>query len=146
MITCKNCYFFDCCSSLNPEFKKYPKDFVDSDLCAKQCKTFKDIRLIIELPCRVGDTVFCDLDYLVHPNYNADKNYPLDEAIVTEISKGINDEEPLFTVMSYELAEYKKFWLSEFGKYVFTKEQHRKQNPTKLSVRRMKKEIKESKL
>lgn len=96
MKTCKDCYFFECCSTLNPEFKKYPRDYIETDLCAKQCTKFKDKRLIIEVPCTVGDIVYCDLD------------------------------KTIFT----------KFWQSEFGKYVFTKEQYQKLKPTKLSVRK----------
>lgn len=51
MKTCKDCYFFECCSTLNPEFKKYSRDYIETDLCAKQCTKFKDKSLIIELPC-----------------------------------------------------------------------------------------------
>lgn len=40
-ITCKDCLYVEACSALNSEMQEHPKDFLDSDLCAKQCKTFK---------------------------------------------------------------------------------------------------------
>jgi len=141
MKTCKDCYLFECCSTLNPEFKKYPRDYIETDLCAKQCTKFKDKRLIIEVPCTVGDIVYCDLDKTINPatkrKYgNAAENYPLEECVVMEIFMNKSDKEPLFTVVNYDIAEFTKFWQSEFGKYVFTKEQYQKLKPTKLSVRK----------
>ena len=50
MATCKDCLYYEPCSTLNAEFKKHPKDFIDSDLCAKQCTTFKDRSRFVELP------------------------------------------------------------------------------------------------
>ena len=57
-MTCKDCLYYEPCSTLNAEFKKHPKDFIDSDLCAKQCTTFKDRSRFVELPCKLGDTVY----------------------------------------------------------------------------------------
>ena len=62
MKTCKDCYFFECCSTLNPEFKKYPRDYIETDLCAKQCTKFKDKSLIIELPRNDRKFAYCDFD------------------------------------------------------------------------------------
>ena len=42
MTTCKDCIYFEACYQLNSELKKYPKDYLESDICAKQCTTFKD--------------------------------------------------------------------------------------------------------
>lgn len=56
--TCKDCLYYECCSSLNKEFKKYPKDYIGSDLVARNCSTFKDKSRFVELPCKVGDTVY----------------------------------------------------------------------------------------
>jgi hypothetical protein len=58
MATCKDCLYYEPCSVLNAEFKKHPKDFIETDLCAKQCTTFKDRSRLVELPCKVGDTVY----------------------------------------------------------------------------------------
>jgi len=62
MKTCKDCYFFECCSTLNPKFKKYPRDYIETDLCAKQCTKFKDKSLIIELPRNDRKFAYCDFD------------------------------------------------------------------------------------
>ena len=40
-ITCKDCIYVEACFALNSEMQKHRRDFLDSDLCAKQCKTFK---------------------------------------------------------------------------------------------------------
>lgn len=39
--TCRDCVYVEACYSFNPEIKMHQKDFLDADLCAKQCKTFK---------------------------------------------------------------------------------------------------------
>ena len=49
-MTCKDCLYYEPCSALNAEFKKHPDDFVETDLCAKQCTTFKDRSRFVELP------------------------------------------------------------------------------------------------
>lgn len=49
MATCKDCLYCKPCSVLNAEFKKHPKDFIETDLCAKQCTTFKDRSRFVEL-------------------------------------------------------------------------------------------------
>ena len=41
MPTCRDCIYVEACYALNKEIKKHPKDFLETDLCAKQCKTFK---------------------------------------------------------------------------------------------------------
>ena len=64
-MTCKDCLYYEPCSTLNAEFKKHPKDFIDSDLCAKQCTTFKDRSRFVELPCKFGDTLFVPTRNLV---------------------------------------------------------------------------------
>ena len=64
-MTCKDCLYYEPCSTLNAEFKKLPKDFIDSDLCAKQCTTFKDRSRFVELPCKLGDTLFVPTRNLV---------------------------------------------------------------------------------
>lgn len=58
MASCKDCLYYEPCSALNAEFKKHPKDFIETDLCAKQCTTFKDRSQFVELPCKVGDLIY----------------------------------------------------------------------------------------
>ena len=64
-MTCKECYHYDACGGYSPT--DLDKDVWD--LCAKgksdeipdiedRCSEFKDKSLIIELPCKVGDTVY----------------------------------------------------------------------------------------
>ena len=57
-MTCEDCLYYEPCSVMNAEFKKYPKDFVETDLCAKQCTTFKGRARFVELPCKLGDFVY----------------------------------------------------------------------------------------
>lgn len=60
MKTCKDCIHYECCSKLNSEFKKYPRDFIYSDLAVNNCNAFRDKSLVLDLPCKVGDTVYVD--------------------------------------------------------------------------------------
>lgn len=41
MTTCRDCIYVEACYALNREIAQHPKDFLETDLCAKQCKTFK---------------------------------------------------------------------------------------------------------
>lgn len=59
MNKCENCFKFGLCSNIlgviginNPKTA-----MLDAD-CAKDCSFYKDKALIVELPCKVGDTVF----------------------------------------------------------------------------------------
>lgn len=62
MASCKDCLYYEPCSVLNAEFKKHPKDFIETDLCAKQCTTFKDRSRFVELPQSVH---LCDAVHFV---------------------------------------------------------------------------------
>ena len=42
MITCKDCIYFEACQHFNHQITTHPKDYIGSDLCAKQCTTFKN--------------------------------------------------------------------------------------------------------
>lgn len=64
-MTCKECYHYDACGGYTPT----DSDKDVWDLCAKgkadeipdiedRCSEFKDKSLIVELPCKVGDTVY----------------------------------------------------------------------------------------
>lgn len=54
-MTCKDCYHFDVCVLKNEKV-----NFANNvkDLQADRFKCFKDKSKIIELPCKVGDTVY----------------------------------------------------------------------------------------
>ena len=72
--------------------------------------------ITLTLPCNVGDAVWCNID-------GHGEDY-LDECVVKEISIELGKPEPLFTVVSYEKAEYATFWQSDFGKEVFNAAQY----------------------
>lgn len=84
--------------------------------------------ITFNLPCGVGDRVFAYLVDVVAPADDeirkSKKGYTqLVECVIFEISIQKDRPEPLFTAISYENAEYATFWLSDFGKNIFTPEQ-----------------------
>lgn len=50
MNRCKNCYHYEVCNDI------YTLD--DDDDLFKDCSTFKEKSLIVELPCKIGDVLF----------------------------------------------------------------------------------------
>ena len=142
MASCKDCVHVDVCKDYAINYLKgTPIEALEREVGDYPCCRFQDRSLFVELPCKVGDIVYCDLDKTINPatkrKYgNAAENYPLEECVIMEIIMNKSDKEPLFTVVNYDIAEFTKFWQSEFGKYVFTKEQYQKLKPTKLSVRK----------
>ena len=54
MATCKDCIHFEACKSCWCCFWENKKMTEDD-----RCKMFKDKARFIELPCKVGDTVYC---------------------------------------------------------------------------------------
>ena len=56
MAKCENCYHAEICKNY-PNTGLPPK--MRQELVNKGCEHYKDKSLIIELPCRVGDTVYC---------------------------------------------------------------------------------------
>ena len=67
-------------------------------------------------PVKPGDTVMAYLE--------PGKTSPLDECKITRIEISTDYREPLFTAICYEKAEYGTFWLSDFGKEIFTLDQY----------------------
>ena len=65
---------------------------------------------VIVPPCKVGDTAYIDL---------SDKGYYCDECKVKHIEFNSDWTEPLFTLICYEKADYRTYWLSDFGKEWF---------------------------
>ena len=65
---------------------------------------------VIVPPCKVGDTAYIDL---------SDKGYYYDECKVKHIEFDSAWTEPLFTLICYEKADYRTYWLSDFGKEWF---------------------------
>lgn len=109
---CKNCIHYDVCGF----------EWCDDDALTF-CKDFKDKSHIIELPCKVGDTV-----YLV------DFEYGIYKCIVNDIQI-LSDNEPVFTLYYYSQNGYEPAELEWdidieidcFGKTVFlTKEEAEK--------------------
>jgi hypothetical protein len=40
-LTCRDCIYIEACYALNKEIRQHPRDFLETNLCSKQCKTFK---------------------------------------------------------------------------------------------------------
>jgi len=72
--------------------------------------------LLWHLPCKPGDTVMA---YLNNPTLT------LSECVITRIEHSTDYKEPLFTAVCYADAAYNTFWLSDFGKEIFTMEQYK---------------------
>ena len=70
MATCSKCIHFELC------FDDNITQFDNGG--AEQCTYFKDRSKFVELPCKVGETV-----YFVYSNENG---YLIEEAVVTEVS------------------------------------------------------------
>lgn len=70
---------------------------------------------LFNFPCKVGDTVMA---------YIGSPTVILSECVISEIQIHKDWNEPLFTALCYEKAEYENFWLSDFGKEVFTLDQY----------------------
>ena len=125
-MTCKDCIHYDVCKALEEQV-----GMID----ARQCGCYKDKSRFIELPCKVGDTAYIDL---------SDKGDYYDECKVKHIEFSSDWTEPLFTLICYEKADYRTYWLSEFGKEWFLeptertkKKKHRKRgrgNETVLPI------------
>ena len=52
MASCKDCLHYEACKS------QVPRTFWDSELFYHDCKYFKDRSRFVELPCKVGDTLY----------------------------------------------------------------------------------------
>lgn len=115
-MTCKDCLGDMFCSKQDKK-KRVDKYCADAD---EVCKYFKDKLRIIELPCKVGDTV-----YLV------DFEYGIYKCIVNDIQI-LSDNKPVYTLYFYSQNGYEAAELEWdidierdcFGKTVFlTKEE-----------------------
>ncbi|MEE1318033.1 MAG: hypothetical protein UHD05_00840, partial [Ruminococcus sp.] len=109
MSTCKDCLHYDLCK----EFTDYTEEFIAS--CEKnfekygdakeKCEYFKDRSKSIDLPCKVGDTVWCINESQI---IEEDKVYQI---IVRQFSD-INVNDVL-------LVKFGKASFEDFGKTVF---------------------------
>lgn len=114
-MTCKDCIHYDVCKKYN---NVYEREL--SERYCVECQHFKNKANFVELPCKVGDTV-----YLV------DFEYGIYKCIVNDIQI-LSDNEPVFTLYYYSQNGYEPAELEWdidieidcFGKTVFlTKEQ-----------------------
>ena len=63
-MTCKDCYHYEACKEKFAGLKKLcvdkPKKHTELDpRVENRCQQFKDKSLIVELPCKVGETLYC---------------------------------------------------------------------------------------
>ena len=71
--------------------------------------------LLWHLPCKPGDTVMAYMDA---------PTPILSECVITRIEHSTDYREPLFTAVCSAEAKYNTFWLSDFGKEIFTMDQY----------------------
>ena len=117
-MTCKDCVHYNVC------YKK-PDHFDDLSVNGG-CKDFAVKSRSIELPCKVGDTAYIDL---------SDKGDYYDECKVKYIEFSSDWTEPLFTLICYEKADYRTYWLSDFGKEWFLEPTERTKKKKALKER-----------
>ena len=99
----------------------------DSQMVEQNCDNFKDKSRYIELPCKVGDTAYIDL---------SDKGNYYDECKVKHIEFNSDWTEPMFTLICYEKAGYRTYWLSDFGKEWFLEPTERTKKKKALKERK----------
>lgn len=56
-MNCKDCLFYDFCNDYN-EYPEYVQHFEQTTGKEFKCSHFKDKSRFVELPCKVGDTVY----------------------------------------------------------------------------------------
>ena len=112
-MTCKDCIHNEMCFGTHTD---------DSPTCCD----FKDKSRYIELPCKVGDTAYADF---------SGKGYYYDECKVKHIEFNSDWTEPLFTLICYEKADYRTYWLSDFGKEWFLEPTERTKKKKALKER-----------
>ena len=82
---------------------------------------FREGQKALELPCLQGDTVFA---FLEDAPKKKRARWHLSECIISEICISKDYEEPLFTAICTEKADFGRFFMGEFGKEIFTVEQY----------------------
>lgn len=114
----KDCIHYEACKDIYYPMSTYDEEakaFDESDSC-DGCQFYSDKSRYIELPCKVGDTAYADF---------SGKGYYYDECKVKHIEFNSDWTEPLFTLICYEKADYRTYWLSDFGKEWFLEPQER---------------------
>ena len=56
-MTCQDCLFYELCNICN-DFDEYGYPFKYNRCELEECECFKDKSRFVELPCKVGDTVY----------------------------------------------------------------------------------------
>lgn len=68
MKTCKDCIHLDVCEAVHGDLMHGYGTFMgDSEQVDKDCRFFKDIAKLVELPCSIGDTIWCIPKWAVRP-------------------------------------------------------------------------------
>lgn len=106
MTKCDNCYNAEICKNY-PNTGLPPK--IRNELLDKGCEHFKDKSLIVELPCRVGDTVYI---HYVSP-FNEIRQTKIDRIeIHKEYIQVVFSNDSTFTVWNNDWSVYKNAVLS----------------------------------
>lgn len=111
-MTCKDCYHFDVCNLILKNALS-----CDNNDCSQECPLFKDKSRIVELPCKVGDTLYTNMSVSGWYLRDKDRPYPVKVVFV-----GINGVDNLYNT-EYSEGKMWQFRGSDIGKTVFlTKE------------------------
>lgn len=103
-MTCKDCFHYEACSFYNRNLKD------EFDPIELQCDNFKEKSLIVELPCRVGDTVYV--------LYTCDLPHEIEQVIINginirkESTQIVFSNNSAFTVWENDWSVYKKYVFS----------------------------------
>ena len=117
MTKCENCYHAEIC-------KKYPNTGLPPKMrderLGEGCEHFKDKSLIVELPCKAGDTI-----YEIIPPKGKQPYFITAVVCAVHIADGTrnhcNHKRTSYIVAECPNTKYvKKYVLSKFGKTVFT--------------------------
>lgn len=101
---CENCIHYDACKEISDV---HGLAFGYSPFCDR----FKDKSLFVELPCKVGDKVWCIVGY-------CDESFEIVERVVTSFTVFENDIE-LYAGKPNNLSWVSTYDVTKFGKTVF---------------------------
>lgn len=102
MAKCENCYHYEACLNSLSENKGLNKVF--------DCEYYKDKSHIVELPCRVGDTVYV--------LYTCDLPHEIEQVIIESINIRKEHVQIVFSNIS-AITVWENDW-SVYKKYVFS--------------------------
>lgn len=114
---CENCIHYEVCCEWNEKFIKHRMGMGDGCVC----KNYKDKSLFVELPCKLGDTIWCKDEYF-------DESYEIVERVITSFMLFKNTIQ-FYAGKPSNLGWVRAYDITDFGKTVFfTKEDIQKKD------------------